>query len=627
MRCPTKKDNPSFRISTFSLCGWFTICALALWLIFFFPADTSAQDMNEELVEALDELREELDDVRRTLADEYLEILAELERLLEDYRRYFADMPRNQRPTHDISFDPLASRLRDGKYIDSPKLLTKDIRTLFGRLASLEEEHGAAKKPASCCNVVRNLRRELKILDSHVDEYLSSQTEQQLLLVETRKYLETELPRLMAELSAELQDQTRELRLMREETKIIVHAEPAIPKSPQPGSIEDHERSESDITGALIELPAIVDTVWIRSSDETIHVINLSGDLRISGWNKPFVVARLVIKIAQPVSGREHLRTVKSSFEVTTTEDGYRIGVNIPDAMNLHGNLMHSMLVVHMPRKNPLIAENGFGQLDISNLRSDVSIKGRHSEINVDEIKGNVSVANSQGTTRLTSIDGRISVNETRGEVIVTGGNGIIEIDNNYGTIKLMDSRGQASVIGSGKVTANGFKGDLLIDNRFGPVEVRNIDGDIDIRNAFETLRVRGITGSTKLSNSYSNIIVYKVGGMLNVNNKNGLIFAEAIKGPIKLQNEDGAIRLIIDDRLKGTSKIFNHSGEISIELLRRGDVVLSVQTVEGDIIGALPWSVENKGSRKSAKISFGRAIDSLLISGKNSVVTISEGD
>ncbi|RME27142.1 MAG: hypothetical protein D6800_05445, partial [Candidatus Zixiibacteriota bacterium] len=419
-----------------------------------------------------------------------------------------------------------------------------------------------------CCRMVRNLRREMVMLNDHIDDYLTARTERRLKLAKMTRYLAEELPRQLEQSMAQYQQQ---LEAVVELSKGLAELQQGMNKlaAPTPGG--NRRSAVSDTGGTTF---TYTDTLRRVSRQNMVFVTNPSGDVRITGWNKPMITAELTFAVAADSPADEQNFAKHTVLSLDAGTNRYTVGARYPQRQTQPAHLLRSSLVVRLPETNPVNTESGFGQISVSNLNTTVQVTGHHADIDLDQLNGSVAVSNNQGSIHAAAIEGALSVSQINGQVEVSNCKGGISLANSSGAINLSDCSGKVRLSGSGTaITTEHVEGTLTIENSYGSVEVRNVDGDLTVTNAYDIIRLRNVRGHTRIGNSYSSISAYRLAGPVNVTNTYGAINLESFSGPLSVENEGAAIQLVIDDKLTGTSRVFNDNGDITIELPATDDL------------------------------------------------------
>jgi DUF4097 and DUF4098 domain-containing protein YvlB len=200
---------------------------------------------------------------------------------------------------------------------------------------------------------------------------------------------------------------------------------------------------------------------------------------------------------------------------------------------------------------------------------------------------------------------------------------GDIEVENAYSDISLSYCTGDAVVKNSGKVNISDHEGEIQITNIYGAVEIMDVSGDLQAVNAYQPLLISRIDGSAKLENAYAKINVEEVQGELLVHNSFGPIWGEDLKGPLKVKADNGNVRLILGDRLAGSSTITASYGTVDVTLDESSNIFLYARTVNGKIRSLLPLQMSDEGLTRIGQYKFGRGKDSLSILGDNVAIII----
>jgi len=570
-----------------------------------------------DMEKALQEVCVELDEMSQDLADEYLDILEQLQEIVEDYSEYISDLDTDICDESTISLKVFTEGLKSSRYAENHKELLSDIEDFNHRLKRMEDEHqdAATKADRRCSRIVRNLRREMNMLIDLAEDHVERVHEREKLDANIDLYLK-EAIRLAIELQAynkELIERTIEVPLVppipqRKKLHLFI---PSIPL----------DRAKGEI-GLVREFR---DSLRVKRSDYTITVVNPSGDVHLTGWDKNIIWATLEIEVKAASRADEKGFASRSSLEMETSGNTYTVNANLPRISDPSTKILTSVLVVNVPSGNPVECRNAFGKMIISDLNHGAKATGQHSQISLENIRGNVSVENTMGPITLEDVTGSsIRAENSYNPIEITTCEGDMTIKNTFDDITLEDSRGQVTIYNSGDVTVRNHTGDVTITNTYGLVEVNRLDGNLRAINAYQPLIIRSVKGAADLENTHSKINAYDIGGLLSATNNFGQIWGEDLNGPLKVFGENGTIKLVFDRELHGSSMVTASYGTIDLAFRESSNIHLKARTVNGDIHTLLPLKILDEGTTKSMEHKFGQGRNPLAVSGRNTSIIIS---
>ena len=149
-----------------------------------------------------------------------------------------------------------------------------------------------------------------------------------------------------------------------------------------------------------------VDTTVAFSSEGTIDLSNLSGDIVVTGWSR----REAQIKAT---SERGRLELDVSSSRITLEEEGR-------GSMWGGGRRGETRYEVSVPRGVRVIARSTSG---------DVTVRGTGGEVEASSTSGDVQVEDAVRRIELTSVSGDVTARQLKGTVEATSVSGNVELD------------------------------------------------------------------------------------------------------------------------------------------------------------------------------------------------------
>ena len=142
----------------------------------------------------------------------------------------------------------------------------------------------------------------------------------------------------------------------------------------------------------------------------------------------------------------------------------------------------------------------------------------------------------------------------------------------------------------NGRILLQDLTGNQNIVNRYGDVDVRNVEGELRLENRNGSITAEDITQAVSIENRYSNTTVKNVGGDLMIQTRNGSVDVSGVKGSVTVDNRYAPI------------SIENVAGQVTIT--GRNNSV-NVEHVEGDISADSSYqNVTIKDPRGGVKIT-----------------------
>lgn len=266
-------------------------------------------------------------------------------------------------------------------------------------------------------------------------------------------------------------------------------------------------------------------------------------------------------------------------------------------------------LVITVPTETEVEVENGFGVIDVADLKGDVNISGDFGDISVKNIEGALVLDNASGEIQVSNVDagsedvrieadfGKVTLEKVNGkDVTVTSNSGSLELSNvratgdlftksDFGNITI-ENGSAVSVTAdsnSGKVTLTkvNIRGELTITCDFGDIELNQTTANkYDLDSNSGGISVDGVKGELKAHTDFGSITVEN-GQSVTLDlrtNSGGIEFSGSLgDGPHTIQSDFGGVTLAIPADSALNVELKTDFGSIS------SDIPITV-TLTGDV-------------------------------------------
>ncbi|MFP4662262.1 MAG: hypothetical protein ACLFPF_08725 [Halanaerobiales bacterium] len=231
----------------------------------------------------------------------------------------------------------------------------------------------------------------------------------------------------------------------------------------QMGQIDFEYNAESaniQVDDRVITIDDNIDSLFIR---------NPFGDVIITGENRDDIV--LSYKITVYAEEFEVAESLVEKLEIKSVRQGDRINFDM-DAVEVSEGVYgikrdYNLLV---PEDLYLEIINNNGNMEISDMISDVSLVDYKKEMKVKNINGSVEISKRQGSAIIEKV-------------------GELNMDSAYN-----------------KVSINHVNGDLDLDQAYGQADVSSVDGNAEIKAAYSSVEVEKISGYLELEARYTQV-------------------------------------------------------------------------------------------------------------------------
>ncbi|MFQ6007941.1 MAG: hypothetical protein ACE5K8_03225 [Candidatus Zixiibacteriota bacterium] len=274
------------------------------------------------------------------LATDYLEILKQLETLTKDYGDYFDRLQKDVSKDERDQLDLIASKLKDGSYIENMKGVEEDIAALLKKLSEKEKELENRNERAFRLSL--SLRQELAALKELLDqEVLLRMDENSDIVLQACALMVAGLSEPLSVpgkvyhiaehgaivIPTEIGDNkitkmvyvvpsTDELTVPKPETL-------SMPSRPQPSNAKGSRDREFLLrSGRRGIIREFADSLEVSSTKQPIYINNPIGDLEVQGWD----VKRVQVRSSIELSANSHQKAKKQiqhvALQLYSKDDG-----------------------------------------------------------------------------------------------------------------------------------------------------------------------------------------------------------------------------------------------------------------------------------------------------------------
>lgn len=570
------------------------------------------------------------------LVHDYHDILLQLEALTDAYSDYFSTVQVELTDNGQQSWNLISTKLEDGSYFEDFGRLETDITTLQQALAAKERALKEIDKRAF--RLSHSLRQELEALRGLLQQEVICQLQENREMAQRIQIYLREAVTVSRTRDTERQGNIIVVTIGNSDTImrfpaqtgkgpfVSVYELPSLPSVPEPPKISIARDVEFiERSGEVEVVREFLDSIRIQSTSEPIYISNPIGDLKISGWDRDLVLVQSEIELSSNSRSKTKELAGQVELRLGPKDDGIYVDLIVPNLTDPQTKIVNCALNIKVPKHNPLISTNSFGEVMISRMHNDVTLTASYSQIEVDGVDGRTEIVNAMGEVVLSRITGPIKVTNSYSPIEISRCHGDMEIENSFSSIELSHSEGDVVIRNSGHVDIVRHSGTIQIENKYGQVEVMKLDGDLTIQNSFQSLSIEDIFGYAKVNNSNGNIEAKNVQGEFSANNAFGRIYGSLLYGPIHLINHNGSIDVTLAEKVTGPSTIDASFGTVKVSVLPHSDLLLTATTIGGDIQSHFPVVIDEAGLTKTVELALGKGNNPLRISGNNSTIIISK--
>lgn len=339
----------------------------------------------------------------------------------------------------------------------------------------------------------------------------------------------------------------------------------------------------------------------------TLKVDNDAGDVSVVGGDVEAVEVRIVKTgyAATEAGAEEHLQNIK----VDVKQNGNIITLTYKLSGRQTRQVDTVDFIVTVPTETVVDVENGFGEIDIADVKGDVDIASDFGDVTVQDVEGALALDTSSGEVNITNLNagtqdvqiavdfGKIKLEKVNGkDISISSNSGSITLNNvratgelfsksDFGNLTFENGSAASYTVesSSGKVsiTKVNIRGALVIANDFGDIELDQVmSGSYDLDSNSGGITVDGAKNSLKAQTDFGSINITNAENVTVdlKSNSGGVDFSGSLgEGPHMVQSDFGGITLILPADSELNVDLNTDFGSIS------SDIPITV-TLDGDL-------------------------------------------
>ena len=222
-------------------------------------------------------------------------------------------------------------------------------------------------------------------------------------------------------------------------------------------------------------------TITVRSSDE--------AELRVTGQKS---IHSLSESDAQKRAGAIDIQEVKVG-------DGYEIH---PGGFDLHDSQITVDMDIVVPKKALVIVHTEHGDINVSDMASDVSVSTQNGDIEINDTTGNVDATLQKGDVKITDTKGDVKISGRGGRIEVLDASGSLTVDGEFYSSVSADkiAKGVRFVSQRSDLTLSQLSGHL--EKTTGNLEITDAPGNLTSRTKNVSITLENVTGKIVLDNT-----------------------------------------------------------------------------------------------------------------------------
>ncbi len=312
-------------------------------------------------------------------------------------------------------------------------------------------------------------------------------------------------------------------------------------------------------------------TITVRSSDEP--TLRITGQKQIRTFSE----------------SEAQKRSTSIDIQAVKVGDGYEIH---PAGYDLGDSRISVDMEVVVPKNSTVIVHNERGDINISDMATDVTVSTQEGDIEINDTTGNVDVTLQKGDVKITDTKGDVKVAGHGASVEVVDASGSLTVDGEFYSSVRADkiAKGVRFISQRSDLTLTQLGGHF--EKTTGNLEIADAPGNLTSRTKNVSVSLDNVTGRIVLDNTNSSV---------------ELQFSGAPKEDITINNERASITLSIPSSSNFDVQADCRSCDIDSEFTGSG--LKATRTNKGDS------HLEGKyGSARGPKIILKTSYDSIQI-------------
>lgn len=258
-----------------------------------------------------------------------------------------------------------------------------------------------------------------------------------------------------------------------------------------------------------------------------IHVVNRNGEVEIQGTDENRISIRLKKKIWR--RDEDTAREAAAALKLVTERDGMKILFRT-NREELRRRRFNTYFTVYVPEGIDVKVRNTYGQVKVSNT-GNTDIDNPNGTTIVMDVAGTLRLRNKYEDVEITNVEADCFVKSHNGDVYINNVGGSAEVIHSYGKVELDGVVDNASVDAhNSDITCKNIGGSVHAESSYGEVFLRDV-GPTTVRCSNCDIEIDGVRDSCDIVDKYGRVEVTNLEGDLKVDGKNMSVFGRSISG------------------------------------------------------------------------------------------------
>jgi DUF4097 and DUF4098 domain-containing protein YvlB len=321
---------------------------------------------------------------------------------------------------------------------------------------------------------------------------------------------------------------------------------------------------------------------YLLSANGTVSVTNVSGFIRVTGWNENRVQVDAVKR-----GNKEDFALVE--IRVTDSSDRLQIETITPRLnWGRHRNVWveYELKVPRGAMLNPLSTTSG--DITILDAGARVTARSTSGDITARGTSGDTNLNTTSGNITADRINGALTINCTSGDVRVSEISAKLSVRTTSGDITAIDLRSDATIAAtSGELRIEKVGGRVNASATSGTVSVKDVSGDATLQSISDSVLAENIKGRVSVNAVSADVTIRNVQEGARVNAVSGTINITQTKGLIEAKTTSGDV--LVRDVDSHEILLGSHSGSVTFTGSLYDDGRYSFESFNGSVNLLIP--------------------------------------
>jgi hypothetical protein len=258
-----------------------------------------------------------------------------------------------------------------------------------------------------------------------------------------------------------------------------------------------------------------------------IHVVNRNGEVEIQGTDENRISVRLKKKIWR--RDEKDARKAANALKLVTERDAMKILFRT-NREELRRRRFNTYFTLYIPEGIDISVKNTYGQVKVSNT-GNTGIFNPYGTTIVTDVAGTLRLKNKYEDVEVTNVSADCFVDSHNSDVYINGIGGSAEVNHRYGRVEVEDVTENVTVDAhNSDITCKTIAGSVNAESSYAEVFLRDV-GPTTVRCSNCDIEIDGVRDSCDIIDKYGRVEVTNLEGDLKIDGKNMSVFGRSISG------------------------------------------------------------------------------------------------